>query len=397
MAFSNDDKPKHEKSAQDSLECILKRCKKNKHLVRDESDYSFDWFQKEYRIGKEGFKDSSQFYAPFLISFKDGTKWALFTTISMRADRIKEQQWNAINLKEIDPWIKKVYLVYPDGASEKKKFINEGKKYRDKEKYSAIDDIVSQNKINDLIEKYATCNARSGQQKNLQGKFFEVRVVDTLSFAQNLSKWKSGDDKIAGMHYDMFKNIVECFGISASDTQEISATSDIKPLDSGGTPKTDVLVTVCYTNGTQEHFTISCKRSSNKKVSVHQYDADTFADVLDKDNAQLRELLQYFQKCGSPKALGCEKEKKLTKALAPYVEKLSLWVLGGKGGGGNPEQIAEFILTYNNNDNSSTINTVENYYKHLIDGGVDGQLGTPFKWTHNHKEHDIRLQCKIIK
>lgn len=396
MTFSNADKARHGKSAQDSLANILKRCIDSGYLVQVEA---------EYRIGKEGYGNDKQFYAPFLILFEDESKWALFTTTSMRTDRIKGQQWDAINLKQIDPRITQAFLIYPDGvpSNVKKEFLRQAKKYKDKEEYSVIDAIVSQDEISNLIEAYAIRNKNAGQTKDIQGNNFENRVADILSFPPNLAKWKNNDATIEGMHFDMFRNIVDCFGLDKAAIEQIQATSDKKQigrLPSGGNPKTDVLVTVTFHKEPKKHFTISCKRSSDKRVSVHQYNADTFADVLDKDNAQLRRLLRYFQKCGNLRDFGQENQSELTKALASYVEKLSLWVLGGQGGDGNPKtQNAEFILTYDNNDSSSSIKRVEQYCQHLMEEGVDGHFGTPFSWTYpsKRKGKDIQLKCKIIK
>ena len=133
MAFSNADKSRHGRSAQDSLSFILNRCK--------ELNYITDYVE-EYRIGKEGYTNEKQFYAPFLIVFPDGTKWALYTTTSMRTDRIKGQQWDAVNLKETDSHITKAYLVFPDGVSEKDRneFLRQNRKYLCKVEYSAIVD-----------------------------------------------------------------------------------------------------------------------------------------------------------------------------------------------------------------------------------------------------------------
>lgn len=179
MVFSNADKSKHGRSAQDSLATILKRCADAGYVVQ---------VIAEYRIGKEGFSNSKQFYAPFLIIFADESKWALFTTTSMRTDRIKGQQWDAVNLKEIDPLITHVYLIYPDGITDeiKDEFLRQNKKYANKEEYSIIDAIVSQNEISDMIEAYAIKNKTFGQIKDIQGNSFESRVADILSFRQNL-------------------------------------------------------------------------------------------------------------------------------------------------------------------------------------------------------------------
>lgn len=396
MAFSNADKSKHGREAQESLASILKRCADAGYIIQ---------IIAEYRIGKEGYSNDKQFYAPFLIVFEDESKWALFTTTSMRTDRIKGQQWDAVNLKEIDPLITHVYLVYPDGVSEdiKKEFIRQNKKYSENEEYSIIDSIVSQNEINDMIESYAIQNKTSGQIKDIQGNSFESRVADILSLQRNLDKWKNNDATTEGMHYDIFKNIVECFGLDKATTLSIEATSDKKAigrLPSGGNPKTDVLVTVRTSDQKITHYTISCKRSSDKNVSIHQYNADAFADVIDKNNSSLRRLLKYFQAAGSLKAMGSEKEAELTNELSPYVDKLSLWALGGQGGDGNPDtQNADFILTYDNTNNTSSIHRIEEYVHMLKDAGIEGHFGTPFSWTYPSKRRgkDIQLKCKILR
>ncbi len=71
MAFTNADKQQHGQSAQDSLENILKRCVDIGYLK---------CLHGNYRVGKEGYSNTTQFYTPFLIEFQDDTKWALFTT-----------------------------------------------------------------------------------------------------------------------------------------------------------------------------------------------------------------------------------------------------------------------------------------------------------------------------
>lgn len=395
MAFTNADKQQHGQSAQDSLENILKRCVDVGYLK---------CLHGNYRIGKDGYSNKTQFYTPFLIEFQDNTKWALFTTTSMRTDRIKGQQWDALNLKDIDSNITAVYLVYPDGisASGKSEFIRQNNKYINREEYSAINAIVSQDEICNMIEEYAIKDLSAGQIKDIQGNSFENRIAAILSYAQNLSKWKNNAATIEGMHYDVFENIVDCFELDSRHTQSISATSDkrtIGRLPSGGNPKTDVLVTVENDNGTLETFTISCKRSSDKSVSVHQYTADAFADVLDRQNERLRHLLKLFQESGSLSAFGDENCNALTEELKPYIEKLSLWVLGGQGGDGNPDtQCADYILTYDNNDNSASIHRIQHYCEQLS-AISSGSFGTPFSWTYPSKRRgeSIQLKCKILK
>ena len=166
MAFSNAEKQQHGQSAQNSLENILKRCLSTGYLKQ---------IYNNYRTGKDGYSNKSQFYAPFLIEFHNDTKWALFTTTSMRTDRIKGQQWDALNLKEVDKNITYVYLVYPDGLStrENNSFIQQNNKYINHKEYSAIDAIVSQDQIFNMIESYALKDLSNG-------KFLLTIITTTL-------------------------------------------------------------------------------------------------------------------------------------------------------------------------------------------------------------------------
>jgi hypothetical protein len=394
MTLTNSQKSQHGQSAQDSLEFILLRCKKLGY-IKD--------LNSNYRIGKVGYNNTVQFYAPFVITFNDDSMWALFTTTSMRTDRIKGQQWDAINLKQITPQIKAVYLVYPDGVTpeNKARFIRQNSKYSNHDEYSAIDEIVSQDKISNMIEDYALKDKCDGQIKDIQGNNFEYRIATILSYPENLTKWKTNAPTMEGMHYDVFKTIVDCFELPKT-TAKISATSDKKDigkLPTNGNPKTDVLVTVTTDTGEEIPYTISCKRSSDKSVSVHQYTATAFADVLDKDNVDLRVLLEDFQTAGSVEAFGIEQTKRLTNTLAPYIEKLARWVLGGVGGSGDPDtQWAKYILTYDNNDGVASIHKLSEYCQKIL-SDCNGQFGTPFSWTYPSKRRgeSIQLKCKILK
>ena len=321
----------------------------------------------------------------------------------MRTDRIKGQQWDAKNLKEIEDSIKKVYLVYPDAVPGESEFVRQNMKYANNDEYSAIDAVISQNQVANFIEVYAIKDKTDGQIKDIQGNSFESRVAAILSYPENLRKWKTNAATLEGVHFGMFKNIVDCFELDSDDICEIKATSDkriIGKLPSGGNPKTDVLVEITNKEGYKAYYTISCKRSSDKSVSVHQYTADTFANVLDPENQELRVLLNEFQSAGSLSAFGEENCNLLTERIKPYLKKLSLWVLGGVGGGGNPiTQCADFILTYDNNDDTATIHRLSSYYEMLVDKGVSGSFGTLFSWTYPSKRRgeSIQLKCKILK
>ncbi len=387
---------KHGNSAQKSIEGILTRYVELGYIQK---------VCKNIGLGRKGFKNTKQFYAPFLIAFDDKTEWVLFTTTSMRTDRIKGQQWDALNLKEIDDHISHVYLVYPDEVSDKDRaeFVRQNRKYENNTEYSIIEAIVSQEQVSTMIEAYALRNKSEGQIKDAQGNDFENRVASILSYKLNFEKWKNDDQSLAGMHYDMYLKILKCFALNKSSVSKIEATADKKrigKLASGGNPKTDILVLVTDEKNAIHNYTISCKRTSGQSVSVHQYEANAFADVLDENNQTLRALLLEFQRCGSLEQFGKDNEKALTIEMRPYLRKFVLWVLSGKfGKGSSAIQEADYILTYDNNLGSAHIMEIEKYADRLLSGEVRGNFGTPFSWTYPSKRRgkDIQLKCKIIQ
>jgi hypothetical protein len=395
MESSNAQKSRHGNNAQKNLESLLKHCKEQGYIAN---------YKKKYRAGKEGYINQEQFYALFIITFDTDEHWILFSTTSLRTDRIKEQQWDSMNLKAINPNIANSLLVFPDGLEQE--IIDEFKKQRNKYRigyeFSFIDDIVSQDELSNLIETKALHQCSVGKAKDIKGRNFEKKVALTLTNKDNLLKWKTDNPIIVGVFYDIFKRIMDAFFLEPSSVEMIYATADsqeIGKLPSKGSPKTDVLVTVYLYDGTTKTYTISCKRTSAKAVSVHQYSAESFTNVLDRDNKQLRELLASFQENPSLSGFGADNGIRLEQALKPYNKKLALWVLGGIGGEGIPEKHwASHLLTYDNNSGNFAIHSIHDYYELLAKNRIVGHFGTFFSWTYasGPRGKSIQLKCKIV-
>lgn len=111
------------------------------------------------KYGYEGMHPS-QFYAPFVIEFQNGTQWIFFSTNSFRNDRVKAQQWDAYHIKQIKPSVSKAYLVISDEEAEKKskrtEIENKNKQIQAKEIFTAIDGIIFQKDVEALVDAYAS-------------------------------------------------------------------------------------------------------------------------------------------------------------------------------------------------------------------------------------------------
>ena len=132
----------------------------------------------EYRNGYPEY-DIKQFYAPFYIEFHNGEGWLLFSSTSIRKDRMNNQQWSSYHLKEIAKNITKAYLIMPDDIvyNEKEKKIAENyQKSITGNMYSAIDDVCYQSEMVKIIEEHSKEIARGLKVAPLKKK--EPKVND---------------------------------------------------------------------------------------------------------------------------------------------------------------------------------------------------------------------------
>ena len=390
--LDNADRAQHGYNAKDSLEQIIKDCLSKGYIKN---------YEKGYRCGYVDY-DNTQFFCNFLITFNDDVKWIINITTSLR-DRVKMQQWDCYHIKKIDKSINKSILTYPDDIKleEVEAFQVYKLKILNHVHYSAIDDVVGQRELYEMIQNYGTNNLSNGQKKDLIGNDFEASISSILSNRENFEKWISGDRIKVGVQYNTFEKIVNFFKLDKNTIKGIQATSDkniIGNLESSGMPKTDVIVYVYHNDGEVEHFTISCKKTNEKAVSVHQYSADAFADALNPGDTNLRNLLNEFQVVGNLRDFGEINSNLLTQALKPYLNKLVKWVLGGYGGKNRTElQLANYILI--SDDKDIYLHTLDEYTDELLRPENISHFGTPFSWTYasGRKGKDIQLKCKILK
>lgn len=385
---SNKDKAESGVDTKKSLIDLLENCKNSGYISSVEHDYA---------IGRKGFGDKKQFKAKALIQFESGEKWLLYTTSSFRSDRFKGNEWDASNILEIDNKITSVYMVYADGLSQKENadFTRFSKKCCNGNLYTPFTDIVSQERIVGLIEEHALEDKNDGFAKSTKGNAFEVRVSTILENKVNIKKWNN-ESTSGGLHYPLFEKIAKAIDLKRC-IQSAKATSDkriIGTLPTGGNPKTDVLLKVEYKDGTKETFTFSCKRSNSKNVTVHEYKADDFADVLDINNSKLRILLNEFQDSGTLSDFGDENCQYLEDNIQPYIVPLTQWVIGGYNGGGDPDtQWARFLIIHNGSDETARVVKTEDYCNEIINDDP-GNFGTPFKWTYPSKKKGKKIQLK---
>lgn len=395
--LDNGDRSKHGYNAKDSLEQIIKECLADGYITG---------YEKGYRCGYKSY-DNNQFFSNFLITFKDNKQWIINITTTLR-DRVKMQQWDCYHIKSINKLIDKSILTYPDDLKyeELQRFKSYRLKILNHIHYSAIDDVVGQRELYELIQNYGINDLSIGKKKDFIGNKFESTIASILSNRENFEKWIHNDRVKVGVQYNTFEKIVSYLNLDKNVIIGIKATADKKiigTLATSGKPKTDVIVFVYYDDPKRperdvETFTFSCKKTNKKTVSVHQYNADAFADALNPDDIELRRLLKEFQVNCNLSGFGEENIKLFTQKLKPYVKRLTKWALGGYGGKNLSQlQLADYIII--SDDSDIYLHTLDEYVDALLKPENVLNFGTPFRWTFasGRKGIDIQLQCKILK
>ena len=354
-------------------------------------------YVEDYRDGYKGY-DEKQFFFQYLIEFPSHECWLLHSTTSIRSDRMNIQQWNAEHLKRLNGHIKKAFVVYPNGLSEKEE--KNAKSYQRKlaeaRAYTAVDGVVCQSEMYARVEKYALeLMGHSGKASSVKGVNFEKWIVEIINNKDNFSKWKNQNDIQTGYMYDIFIKFVDYMNLDRYQVVGINATNDIPKLPTGGQPKTDVLVSV-DSYECESIFTYSCKKTSKDWVSAHEYSADQFIEVLDVQDNELAQAIIEFQKCGSVDKLSPTTVEILGRRLAAYNDKINRWVLGGEGGSGDPvTQWAKSVVTYNETTSAVTVMSIEDYLEEQRRKGSTGNFGTMFKWTYPSGGLGKKIQLKM--
>jgi len=370
----------------ESLESMVESLKSRDYIC---------YAKKNYKVADPEY-GNEQFSFQFLIEFYDREAWILHHTTSIR-DRINTQQWHSSNIKRLNDKVKKAYVVVPNSmkVAERDIATRYDANIRARKIYSAIDGVIPLDKAYLEAEQKALSLMEKGQAQAKRGLNFEEQLAEVLNNIENFNKWKHDTPGSVGYMYTMFLQVVQKLGLIPENITDLSATTNVPKLPSGGLPKADILITVTHDNNDEESIGISCKRSDKEWVSVHEYSADTFARILNPTDQNLKSLLVDFQSAGGKNALGAEKSEALEIALGPYNERLSKWVIGGiYGDGEKGVHWADYIITVDEVSGNQTIYDIDEYIEICRNSEVQGHFGTLFRWTYPSKKKGQKIQLK---
>ena len=383
MYQDNADKYESGKSGKENLGKLVEFLKSKKYIKK---------YQKDYKRGYQQY-DDKQFHYQYLIEFENQECWILQSTTSVRSDRMNIHQWNSEHLKRLNTYIKKAYIVHPDDLPEKEK--NALELYRNQiksgKKYSSIDDILSISELYNYTEEYVKQLVENkGSFFAKSGNHFESWICTILNNEENFERWKNDNKILKGLDYQHYLQIMSSLELEKDEIHSVHATNKIPKLENGGKPKTDILLEVNTERG-KVNYTFSCKKCSKDRVSVHEYTAKQFIEMLEIKDKELANAIYDFQREGCIKSMNKESVSILNERMKNYNDKLAKWVFSGCGEG---IQCADYLITYKNEQGEFSIHKINDYISLLKKQNVKGTFGTFFLWTYPSGRRGERIQLK---
>lgn len=227
----------------------------------------------------------------------------------------------------------------------------------------------------------------------------EKEIVKILNNKEHLAQYQ--DEKCEEVLFNHILNQLCSGELKKQDIRSISSTNTVQKLAKGGNAKTDVIITIITNDGENHIKTLSIKKSKATSVSCHDYKYNDFVRVLNIENTKLEKYFKLFQE--NPTYERFEKSlphdfsiKDFENGLAPYIKKLTQWVLTGRHDELNlidpATQISEYILIVKNkqifcSDFMSYIDKMNIKSKK--------KFGLPFSWTYPSKQEGNRIQLKM--
>ena len=164
-----------------------------------------------------------------------------------------------------------------------------------------------------------------GKTSDALGKLYEKYIIEIFKNMDSISTLHSNE-------YPQEKDIIQKFldikNITFTDISNISSSDhDLGRTIAGGSPKTDVVITLTLHGQPPLCIPLNIKASSQKKVSIAEYDAETICTSVGIPDGELKNLILKHQNDQSAKNFTFLQKQRLTELLKPYRREFIRWCI----------------------------------------------------------------------
>ena len=164
-----------------------------------------------------------------------------------------------------------------------------------------------------------------GKTSDALGKLYEKYIIEIFKNMDSISTLHSNE-------YPQEKDIIQKFldikNITFTDISNISSSDhDLGRTIAGGSPKTDVVITLTLHGQPPLCIPLNIKASSKNKVSIAEYDAETICTSVGIPDGELKDLIFKHQNEQSAKNITFIQKQRLTELLKPYRKEFIRWCI----------------------------------------------------------------------
>ncbi len=379
--------------------------------------------ERNKNYGHSDFEYQTQYLANFVLKTIDEKFIIVRSSNSFRGDRVKTPYWDIQGIlenSEISKDIVSTVLLYPDKAGEQSEFIRRRSSIEKGTEYSPVSHIFLLTEFLGFLDNYkeefetaiedAALEAVGeivdvsaqvlGSEYGKGGIKFEKYLISVLKEQSNLEQFKSSQLDEADPFQQIMGTICNCEEISRDQIEALEATDTVPLLRSGGNPKSDIVVEVFH-RGKVTKCTLSVKKSTQDRVSCHDYRVADFVRVLECAGDRLELYLRKFQTNPSYQAFNDAMEagesiEEFEGLMRSKEILLTEWALMGAHDVQNitseDVQISKYLFV--SGKNGTFCQPMDRYIDHLF-GHSTLTFGAPFSWTYPSKQRGKRIQLKV--
>jgi len=255
----------------------------------------------------------------------------------------------------------------------------------------------------DLYKRFDIDNLpleQHGRTSDRLGKLYEEYILEIFKNFQTMIFYS--DEILYPQESKIVTEILRNININIEDIADVSSSkSGIGRTVAGGLPKTDVYININFYDGEKKLIPLNIKHSSQKKVSIAEYDVETICQGVGIPNGELKDLIKKHQDDQSAKFFTDQQKQRLTELIEPYKVKFIRWciTLSAQKSEGNilhPDLIIRFKVV-DREYQDVTIRNIDDYIQDRIYEGSTGRkpgFGTGLSWTYASGSKSKKMQFK---
>lgn len=239
-----------------------------------------------------------------------------------------------------------------------------------------------------------------GTISDMLGDIYEQYILEIFKGFKEMIFYS--DPELYPQESKIVNEVLRALNLDIGNILDVRSSNDnLGRTKAGGPPKTDAYIIFNLYNNEEKLVALNIKHSSQKVVSIAEYDVNTICESIGIPNGNLKYLMHKHQEERSAKNFTKEEKQQLTELIKPHREKLIRWciTLSPNKQNGNiqyPDLLIRFIVKKLEYIDVQVM-SVDEYITYIISKGDSPRktgFGTGLNWTYATGSRSNKIQFK---